>query len=165
MVHHSTLLLLCCSIKLWRTQRGQRFETPRWSLVILFTLPGETPSPFCISSCLILGFSSIGDFLHWRLLRATATVVVFQRLLSQNGIFCTIWRVEKQTGPFGLFKTKFIVYHIFCSSHALTPRVYTHTKMTWKLCQRTFFFFTVLAFIEPKHFFYRLQVETPKSES
>ena len=109
--------------------------------------PVKRPAHFVSLLVLFSGFPRSVTFYTDDCYRATATGVVFQRLLSQNDIFCTIWRVEKQTGPFGLFKTKLIVYHIFCSRYALTPIQKWHENFVKGL------FFTVLAFIEPKHFF------------
>ena len=58
----TTQHFFCCSVKLWGTQRAQRFKTRHWSCRTLFTLPNEMPSASCSSSCVIMGSSLISNF-------------------------------------------------------------------------------------------------------
>ena len=88
-VHHSTLPRFCSSLKLWSTQRAQRFLTPRQSWWMRVRLPDEIYDILYFSVChfwVLLNQGLYPRDVFWGNGRchSTTTVIVFQRSRSRH---------------------------------------------------------------------------------
>ena len=89
-VHQSTLPRICSSLRLWGTQRDQRFLTPRQLRIMRVTLPDEILMIFCISVYFIFGvllnqgLDPTGFFRGSGHRHSTTMVIAFQRSRSRH---------------------------------------------------------------------------------